>query len=83
MSGLLIAGVQIARSEPPSEGSSKRALVVGFRYTLATPLALTALLARTLLGGGESPSRRPAATTHRADVDIPEALPAGASPAHS
>jgi MFS family permease len=44
LSGLLIAGVRIRRSEPPTESSPGRALVEGFRYTLATPLARGVML---------------------------------------
>jgi MFS family permease len=39
LSGLLIAGVRISRTEPPIKSSTVKALVEGFRYTLATPLA--------------------------------------------
>lgn len=39
VSAVLIAGVRIVRSEPPTQSPPLRALVEGFRYTLATPLA--------------------------------------------
>lgn len=39
LSGILIAGVRIVRTEPPTQTPPVRALIEGFRYTLATPLA--------------------------------------------
>jgi MFS family permease len=39
ISALLIAGVRIVRTEPPTKSPPVRALMEGFRYTLATPLA--------------------------------------------
>jgi MFS family permease len=60
--------------------------VVGIRGAFAVSgvvFLVTAVLARALLGSGERPQRDAAATADRADVDIPEALPAGAAPAHS
>jgi MFS family permease len=39
LSAMLIAGVTIVRTDPPTASSPARALVEGFRYTLATPLA--------------------------------------------
>ena len=44
ISGVLIAGVRIVRSEPPTQSPPFRALVEGFRYTLSTPLARGVML---------------------------------------
>ena len=44
ISALLIVGVRIVRTEPPTKSSPMRALVEGFRYTLATPLARGVML---------------------------------------
>jgi MFS family permease len=39
LSAILVAGVNIKRTEAPTDSSPARALIEGFRYTLATPLA--------------------------------------------